>query len=101
MHRHLSGVMMALIFGVGISAIQAISTDQVALAHEGEEHAIKTTLRHPKAEELGKTETCAVKGTKFQVAGDTPVIDYQGKTFYFCDDDTLDAFQDDPDKYAK
>jgi hypothetical protein len=101
MYRKLVSTALVFMFGVGISAIQTISTGQVALAHQGDEHASKTKVRHPKPDEIGKTVTCTVKGTKFVVASDTPIIDYEGKTFYFCGDDYLDKFQHDPDKYAK
>lgn len=58
-------------------------------------------LREPTKDEIGKTEMCPVSNSKFQVAKDTPVIDYNGKSYYFCCVSCIDDFKKNPDKYAK
>jgi YHS domain-containing protein len=58
-------------------------------------------LRQPTKDEIGKTQTCPVSKAEFQVASDTPVIDYKGKSYYFCCMSCIDEFKKDPDKYSK
>src|SRR5512138_2003329 len=56
--------------------------------------------RQPTAEEIGKSVTCQVMGTKFDVAKNTPVIDYKGKSYYFCCEHCVEQFIKQPDKFA-
>jgi YHS domain-containing protein len=56
--------------------------------------------REPTAAEVGKLVTCQVMGTKFEVAKTTPVIDYKGKSYFFCCENCVQEFQKDPDKFA-
>jgi len=58
-------------------------------------------LRQPAQSEIGKPVTCPVSNSKFEVAQDTPVIDYKGKSYYFCCSSCIEDFKKDPDKYAK
>jgi YHS domain-containing protein len=58
-------------------------------------------LRQPTQSEIGKSATCPVSNSKFEVAQDTPVIDYKGKSYYFCCSSCIEDFKKDPDKYAK
>jgi len=58
-------------------------------------------LRQPTKDEIGKSVSCPVSSSKFQVASDTPVIDYKGKSYYFCCLSCIDDFKKNPDKYAK
>ncbi|HAM52115.1 MAG TPA: hypothetical protein DCP92_16030 [Nitrospiraceae bacterium] len=37
----------------------------------------------------------------FKVAHDTKVVDYKGKSYYFCCSDCIDDFKKNPDKYAE
>jgi YHS domain-containing protein len=52
------------------------------------------------AAEVGKTVTCQVMGTRFEVAKNTPVIDYKGKSYYFCCDHCVEQFIEAPDKFS-
>jgi Cu+-exporting ATPase len=63
-------------------------------------HAGQLQTREATAAEVGKTVTCQVMGTKFEVAKSTPVIDYKGKSYYFCCDHCVQEFQKNPDKFA-
>jgi YHS domain-containing protein len=56
--------------------------------------------REATAAEVGKQVTCQVMGTKFEVARHTPVIDYKGKSYYFCCENCVQEFQKNPDKFA-
>ncbi|HXX59034.1 MAG TPA: YHS domain-containing protein [Thermodesulfovibrionales bacterium] len=58
-------------------------------------------VRQPMQSEIGKTATCPVMGGKFEVTMSTPVIDYKGKSYYFCCDSCIEDFKKNPDKYAK
>ncbi|HVP35972.1 MAG TPA: YHS domain-containing protein [Terriglobales bacterium] len=43
-------------------------------------------------EELGKEATCPVTKKSFKITKDTPAIDFQGKTYYFCCPGCVDKF---------
>jgi YHS domain-containing protein len=58
-------------------------------------------LRQPTRGEIGKSETCPVSHSKFQVTKNTAVIDYKGKSYYFCCSSCIDDFKKDPDNYSK
>ena len=58
-------------------------------------------LRQPTKDEIGKSQMCPVSNNKFEVAADTPVIDYKGKSYYFCCMSCIDDFRKNPAKYAK
>lgn len=57
-------------------------------------------VRKASEAELGKAAKCAVTGTEFAVRADTPVVDYQGKSYYFCCEHCVSDFQAKPEKYA-
>jgi YHS domain-containing protein len=58
-------------------------------------------LRQPAKNELGKSETCPVSKAEFEVTTWTPVIDYKGKSYYFCCTSCVMEFRKNPDKYSK
>jgi YHS domain-containing protein len=109
MYRLFVSIVILIMTGAGMSVIQtgvigpqAFAEDMDMKGHEhGDEHANAPQVRKPKPEEIGQMAVCAVKGTKFEVASNTPVIDYKGKTYYFCCDHCLHEFQENPDKFAK
>jgi len=55
--------------------------------------------RKPKPEEIGKEVYCPVMKHKIKVSANTPVIDYHGKSFYFCCPGCPQEFKKNPDKY--
>ena len=55
--------------------------------------------RRPTLEEIGREAQCAVMKHKFKVTAATPVIDYHGKSFYFCCPGCPGEFKRNPDKY--
>jgi YHS domain-containing protein len=65
-------------------------------------YSVDLQVRKPTQQELGEmVNFCTVKKIKFQITKETPVIDYKGKTYYFCCTHCLGEFQRNPDKYAK
>jgi Cu+-exporting ATPase len=56
--------------------------------------------RKPAPEEIGKEAWCPVMKHKFKVNKNTPVIDYHGKSFYFCCPGCPPEFKKDPEKYT-
>ena len=58
-------------------------------------------LRGPTKDEIGKSQSCPVSKLKFQVSSDTPVIDYNGKSYYFCCTSCVIEFRKNPDKYSQ
>jgi YHS domain-containing protein len=55
--------------------------------------------RRPAPEEIGKEAWCPVMKHKFKVTSNTPVINYRGKSFYFCCPGCPGEFKKNPDKY--
>ena len=58
-------------------------------------------VRQPAHDEIGNAATCPVMNSKFEITQSTPVIDYKGKSYYFCCPSCIEDFKKDPDKYAK
>lgn len=50
-------------------------------------------------EEIGKDFTCVMCNMKGKVSKNTPALDYQGKTYYFCSAGEKIPFSEDPEKY--
>jgi YHS domain-containing protein len=55
--------------------------------------------RRPTQEEIGKEAHCTVMNHKFRITAKTPVIDYHGKSFYFCCEGCPGEFKQNPGKY--
>jgi YHS domain-containing protein len=58
-------------------------------------------LREPTKDETGKSQRCPVSKLEFQVSSETPVIDYKGKSYFFCCSSCVMEFRRNPDKYSK
>lgn len=53
----------------------------------------------PGAAAVGDKSVCPVSGEEITVAADSPKVDYEGKTYYFCCGGCAKKFQADPKKY--
>lgn len=62
------------------------STDSLTTAIGYTEHKITN-------EELGKEATCPVTKKNFKISKETPAIDFQGKTYYFCCPGCINKFK--------
>ena len=51
-------------------------------------------------EEIGKKEVCVMCKMTVTVSKKTPALDYQGKTYYFCDKNEKKEFSANPEKYV-
>jgi YHS domain-containing protein len=56
--------------------------------------------RRPTPQEIGKEATCTVMNHKFKITANTPVIDYHGKSYFFCCEGCPSEFKRNPGKYA-
>jgi YHS domain-containing protein len=56
--------------------------------------------RRPTPEEIGKEAKCAVMNHMFKITANTPIIDYHGKSFYFCCAGCPSEFKQNPEKYT-
>ena len=56
-------------------------------------------IRQPRPDEIGMKAWCPVMDYNFEVKASTSVIDYKGKSFYFCCEGCPAEFKKDPDKY--
>ena len=83
------------------SGIAMIFTILFIVAIAGKTQAEELKVRQPVHSEIGKTEICPVMNSKFKVTKTTPVIDYKGKSYYFCCDGCVEYFKKDTDKYSK
>ncbi len=66
----------------------------------GKIQAEELNVRTPTQGEIGKSATCPVTNEKFEVGKDTPVIDYKGKSYFFCCAGCVETFKKDPE-YAQ
>jgi YHS domain-containing protein len=57
-------------------------------------------LKKPGQAVLGDRTTCPVSGETFTVAADSPKVEFEGKTYFFCCEDCVADFQKDPAKYV-
>jgi YHS domain-containing protein len=53
----------------------------------------------PGEAKVGDTSFCLVSKEEFVVNADSPKVEYEGKTYYFCCSGCDKAFQKDPKKY--
>jgi YHS domain-containing protein len=60
---------------------------------------VKGPLVAPGEAKLGDATSCPVSGDAFVVAADSPHVQYQGTTYYFCCPDCVGDFEKDPAKY--
>jgi YHS domain-containing protein len=60
-----------------------------------------TALKAPGEATIGDRSTCPVSGEEFVIAADSPKVEHEGKTFYFCCSGCAQKFQADPAKYVK
>jgi YHS domain-containing protein len=56
--------------------------------------------RRPSPEEIGKEAKCTVMNHKFKITANTPVIEYHGKSFYFCCEGCPGEFKKNAEKYS-
>ena len=56
-------------------------------------------VRKAKKDEIGKAVVCPVMGSKFDVKEFTEVVDYKGKSYYFCCGGCPGSFKKNPEKY--
>lgn len=68
------------------------------LVYSGEDKPQVTEHKIAKAE-IGKEFTCVLCGMKVKVAKNTPALDYQGKTYYFCSSGEKMPFSKEPERY--
>jgi len=50
---------------------------------------------------VGEEFVCPIDGMRMKVTEQTPTAEYQGKTYYFCNEADKQAFSQDPDRYAR
>lgn len=50
---------------------------------------------------IGDRTSCPTSGEEFVVTADSPKVEYQGKTYYFCCSGCDKKFSKDPEKYLK
>lgn len=56
-------------------------------------------LKKPGEAKLGDKTKCPVSGEEFVVSENSPKVEYQGKTYYFCCSGCDKRFRADPKKY--
>jgi YHS domain-containing protein len=71
------------------------------IAVAGKTQAEELNVRQPSQNEIGTPATCPVTKASFKVSKETPVIDYKGKSYFFCCDGCIGDFKKDPEKFAK
>lgn len=51
--------------------------------------------------QVGDTTKCPVSGEEFVVSADSPKVEHEGKTYYFCCSGCAKKFGDDPAKFLQ
>ncbi|MBX7191425.1 MAG: YHS domain-containing protein [Sandaracinaceae bacterium] len=73
---------------------------------EGEQHAsaggeaTSAQVVAPGEATIGDTTTCPVSGDQFVVTADSPHVEYQGRTYYFCCQHCPARFEANPEQYV-
>lgn len=67
--------------------------------HDAHGAASNAPLVKPGEAKLGDRTTCPVSGETFTVASDSPKVELDGKTYFFCCNDCVGDFQKEPQKY--
>lgn len=63
--------------------------------------ATKGPAKEPGEAKVGDTTKCPVSGEEFVVDANSPKVEYEGKTYYFCCGGCKKKFEADPSKFAK
>lgn len=58
-------------------------------------------LKAPGEATVGDRTTCPTSGEEFTVTADSPKVEYNGKTYYFCCGGCDTRFARDPERYLK
>ncbi len=87
---------LIILAAVGLSFLY-LATANVS-SYSAEQKA-KVTDHKIAKDEIGKEFTCLLCGMKVKVAKNTPALDYQGKTYYFCSAGEKMPFSKNPEKY--
>ena len=80
--------------------IALIFTIVCIIAFAGTIRADELQVRQPTQTEIGNIVNCPVTNERVEVSKNTPVIDYKGKSYYFCCPGCIGDFKNNPDKYA-
>lgn len=60
---------------------------------------VAADVKKPGDAMVGDRTTCPVSGETFTVATDSPKLEHDGKTYYFCCEDCVGEFKADPAKF--
>ena len=61
----------------------------------------KKDIKAPGDAKPGDTSRCPVSGEEFTVTADSPHVERDGKTYYFCCSGCKKKFESDPSKFTK
>ena len=105
--------LLFLLIGLGANKIYSRSDPKACCAKPSccSSHSEKTALTKSdatsppvehkiKKEEMGRKQVCVMCNMPITVSKKTPALDYQGKTYYFCDKNEKKEFSQNPEKYV-
>ncbi|APR81769.1 Hypothetical protein A7982_07118 [Minicystis rosea] len=87
----------ALTLFIALSSISFVACG--GAAPQGATAAAAAGLKAPGTAQVGDKTICPVSGEDFTVAADSPKVELEGKTYYFCCSGCAKKFQADPKKY--
>lgn len=73
-----------------------------ATEHSDDHHGKPATggpMKAPGEASVGDTTKCPVSGEEFVVAADSPKVEHDGKTYYFCCASCMKKFEANPAKF--
>ncbi len=101
MSRIHAGMVAALVALMAIGcggASEGSETSATTEQSAGGEATTETTAQvvSPGEATIGDTTRCPVSGETFVVTADSPHVEYEGRTYYFCCPGCIERFQADP-----
>jgi YHS domain-containing protein len=90
---------VGLLLLFGCSKKENINKDNVA--KDNVQLTQKVAVRSLLKEEIGKNVICPVMKSKFDVKEFTEVVEYKGKSYYFCCAGCIGSFNENPEKYIE
>lgn len=76
------------------------STNSASQKSSAPATASASAVKAPGDARIGDKTRCPVTGEEFVVRDDSPKVEYEGKTYYFCCADCPSEFKADPRKYV-
>ena len=86
-------------FGCGGGSSSATTETQTASSETSGDQTASATIVPPGEATIGDTSTCPVSGETFVVTAESPHVEHEGRTYYFCCPGCDARFQANPQQF--